>query len=292
MFKLKILLFFIVFNSFALPPNYENFYAKDKQNILWNNMVHSRWRQYPAWQGGGFCHLISSLPGLAQTFSMQTDEFPEKRIKVIHTHGVVAKINLVITGESQYTGLFKSGAIGFVRLSLAANPDDNNFIPGMALKFLIDKSYSLNILAMHNLEGQGVNHNWFAHDFSNIIPEPQSIALKTIGWFFSLVRDPPNELSLNHLANIESNGASVSNPKAPYKIIFEPAKEVKDLIEEDSKNDFRDNLNQIKKGAIIYDIYLQEDVKHPIVKVGYIQLMSNFLASEYGDYRLFFQHHY
>ena len=103
---------------------------------------------------------------------------PDGRVKWIHPLGVCGKVKFVFNNASKsYTGLFQGADYGIARLSLALDPADGHFTPGMALKFFRDNQYSGNIISMYELDGQGHNVNFFQNMFSNIIDPPTDIKL-------------------------------------------------------------------------------------------------------------------
>ena len=105
--------------------------------------------------------------------------------KVIHTVGVVGRVEWRDLGGHDYSGIFKGAQHGlarwvsvssttsasFPRLSLALEPDTSklNTAPGMGLKFLRDGRDSANLVAMYSVDGQE-SWNFFKNDFSNHIP--------------------------------------------------------------------------------------------------------------------------
>ena len=90
--------------------------------------------------------------------------------KVIHTVGVVGRVEWRDLGGHDYSGIFKGAQHGlarwvsvssttsacFPRLSLALEPDTSklNTAPGMGLKFLRDGMDSANLVAMYSVDGQ------------------------------------------------------------------------------------------------------------------------------------------
>ena len=277
-----------------LPPVYKVLTAESKQMLLWNKIEETKWSTLPPLSGKGWASIIEnlkSLISLATTFDHESDELPEGRNKFIHTYGSVAKVSFMPV-SNPYTGIFKSGAIGLVRLSLAADPALIGFTPGIALKFLINGESSLNIFAMNSLNGQGQNTNWFEHSFSNKIPRPEGIALKILEVIFDRTQKPSNFLSLNHLATMGSDGIREASPKAPYQLIFKPGQEMKGLIPRDSRRDFRENLELIHQKAVLYEVYaLASEIDQKAALVGFLVTESSFVDSQYADKKLFFRHH-
>jgi hypothetical protein len=113
--------------------------------------------------------------------------------------------------------------------------------------------------------------------------------------------------SVENLARVRINGEPVEKGKvnAPYRLIFRPTKRA--VESSDSVMDFRDDLAQnIGVGTNIYEVYALnesqemglkrggkesvEDLLGDSKRIGMIKTESEFIASKYGDYRLFFKH--
>jgi hypothetical protein len=282
-------LFGQAFAQSTLPQNYTQLSADQKRDILWSNVVETEYalgkmpKQFP------LVEMIKLFNPrfLVKTFQHQSDELPKGRIKTIHAFGSVAKIRLNITHNTPYEGLFKSGAIGIARASLAAPEGSFSFTPGIALKFLVDGKQSLNIFAMDSLDGQGKNRNYFAKTFSNELHFPKNPALKLLARAFDkavkkLGRDrTPMYLPLTHLGQGGLTPAVIK--LVPAEVSFP----------NNSKLDLRDMLSTIKAGTVIYKVFVSEARRpdHFWVELGEIVTESEFIPSRYGDEKLFFQHH-
>ena len=284
--------FFINTASFAdLPAYYQSLNAKEKQNLLWSEIQSSHAEDpYPTLSGKSFSQALELLRGLFNlkpSFDYASDEIPAGRIKIIHANGVAGKISFIPTTDHPFTGLYKTGAIGMARLSLATPPSDTDYVPGIAIKFLIPNHPSLNLHAIYLLEGQNGNWNFFANNFSNQIPHPTSWTLKAIEKIFEWTRSPANDLPLSHVASWTNDGKYVGNIVYPERIYLKPADRVKKLIPEDSREDFRKSLSKVSTGPL-YEVY--GEYKNSEYHIGTIMLKSALLASNYGDKVLFFQH--
>lgn len=287
-----LLFFLISLISYAeLPPNYQQLSSLEKQDLLWTEITKSHAQDpLPPLSGNSFYDVLAKISGLFKlnpSFDYVSDEVPAGRVKIVHANGSVGKIAFIPTNEHPFTGIYKRGGYGIARLSLATPPADNDFVPGMAIKFLIDNHSSLNLHVMHLLEGQSDNWNFFANDFSNQIPHPTGWVLKGIEKIFEWTRKPANDLPLWHLASWTSNGKFVEKPIYPSRIYFRPSNNVKNIIPADSREDFRLSLTQIPYGPL-YEVY--GDYKGQEYHIGTLMLESTLLASEYGDKVLFFQH--
>lgn len=286
-------LYFVVQSGLLaqLPSNYQELSAVEKQDLLWSEIVKSNEENsLPDITPTSFQSVLEKLKGffnLSPTFDHESDELPEGRVKILHPNGSVGKIALIPTNAHPFTGIYKSGAIGFARLSLGMPASVTSYVPGMAIKFLIDKHPSLNLHVMNALEGQEWNWNFFAKPFSNKIAHPSSWVLLAIEVIFQWTHDPANELPLWRLAAVDQNGEATGIPVYPEQIYFIPAAEVNDLIPEHSREDFRISLSQVAFGPL-YEVYgVYQGKEHHI---GTLMLESKLLASLYGDKVMFFQH--
>ncbi|WP_419418736.1 hypothetical protein ACNVED_09255 [Legionella sp. D16C41] len=284
--------FFVNLSVYAqLPNNYQELSAQQKQDLLWEEITKSnKINSLPELTGNSFKEVLQKLKGifnLSPTFDHESDELPVGRVKIIHANGSVGKITFIPVPNHPFTGIYQTGAIGLARLSLAIPPAENNYIPGMAIKFLVSQHASLNLQVMNSLDGQQANWNYFAKDFSNKIAHPTSWVLKAIEKIFEWTRDPANDLPIWHLAAWTSEGKFDGIPVFPEQIYFKPSSSVIGIIPENSREDFRLSFLQIPVGPM-YEVYGKYHGKE--YHIGTLMLESTLLASYYGDRELFFQH--
>lgn len=274
-----------------LPSNYQSLNAIDKQDLLWNEILTSNAVDpLPPLSGNTFTEMLEKLRGLFNlkpSFDYVSDEEPVGRIKIIHANGSVGKIEFIPAANQPFSGVYHTGAIGLVRLSLAVSPTDDGYVPGMAVKFLLPHHESLNLHAIYLLEGQNDNWNFFANTFSNEVPDPTTWILKLIDEIFEWTRSPATKLPLWHVAAWTNEGQYVSNVVFPDRIYFKPSDQVKNLIPATSREDFRKSLSRIPMGPL-YEVY--GEYRGREYDIGTIVLKSALLASNYGDQKLFFQH--
>ncbi|STX51037.1 Uncharacterised protein [Legionella busanensis] len=287
-----LLYLFININVFAqLPNDYQDLSAKQKQDLLWDEVVKShKFNPLPKLSGNSFKEVLEKIKGiftLSATFDHFSDEIPKGRVKIIHANGSVAKIAFIPTPNHPFTGIYQQGAIGVARFSLAISPTDTTYIPGMAIKFLVSGNPSLNLQVMNSLEGQQENWNYFAKEFTNHIAHPTSWTLKAIEQIFEWTRDPANDLPLWHLAAWTSEGKFKGIPVFPEQIYFRPSNAVTEIIPENSREDFRLSFAKIPQGPL-YEVYGKYHGQE--YHIGTLMLESDLLASYYGDKELFFQH--
>ena len=144
------------------------------------------------------------------------------RNKTIHPQGVVGKVQWVDFGGHPYTGMFRGADTGYARLSLAAPIDTRtpNMKPGMGVKLLRDGYDSANFVSMYGVDGQETL-NWFAHDFTNHIPDAKSVALKPLESHFSNVTKYISEVGLSEMASVTQDGTA-ETPNFPFMLRFKP----------------------------------------------------------------------
>ena len=282
-----------------LPDNYQSMTAQEKQDYLWNNILETKWDDLPELSGGGWSGILKNLKAvlrLRESFDHVSDEMPldenqELRPKIIHPWGTAVKIEFVPNKEAlEYlTGIYQ-GAIGLARLSLAGDPSKIDYTPGMALKFFMDGQPSVNLHVMNSLDGQGDNQNFFEYEFSNILPKPKKWILKPLEFWFSRFVKNPRHLNIDHLALQKQSGEWEANPSGLSQIFFVPTEECQ--MDSDTSLDFREGLEGFPVDSRLYQvegIYPSSPNERWII--GDIYTRSEFVASEYGDKRLYFQHH-
>ena len=290
---LFIIVFFILGHvAFAaLPSYYQEMSATEKQSLLWNNILASNLENgQPSTSQHGWGAALKKIKAfftLKTTFDHESDEIPHGRIKIIHENGSVGKIKFNPTPDHPFTGIFQTGGIGLARLSLAVNPEKSGYVPGIAVKFLINNQPSLNIVAMHSLEGQGEDWNFFAKNFTTAIDNAQSFTLKILERVFKWTHNPANDLPVSHLSEIDTNSDLVAEPVSPTMLTLVPSKTVQAQINPKSRTDFRTSLSSIPIGPL-YEIY--GNLNGVEYHIGSLVLDSTLVASEYGDRELFFQH--
>lgn len=125
------------------------------------------------------------------------------RNKTIHAQGAVSKITWKNLGGHPYTGMFKGADAGYARLSVAKPVDTKtpNLAPGMGIKLLRDGQDSANFVCMFGVDGQD-SLNFFANDFSNHIPNPNSLALKPLEARFATQTQWIQTVGLSEMASM------------------------------------------------------------------------------------------
>lgn len=297
-FRLSFMFLFIfqfVLTAEDLSSDYQTKKALEKQELLFKQIENSKYQKLPT-VGVSFFDMINlfDVKYLTKTISHQSDEMPAKRKRLIHTYGAVAKITFKPSIDTPYTGLFKSIVPAIIRASVVRY-DPNNLMPGIAVKFLVDGAPSVNTLGLHNIDGQGKDYNFFANPFSNIIPPPKSSLMVSVLDAFTKAAKIFNQeanamkVSLNDFARINSDGSNEDNPISPEQIFFYPTKDV--LQDSKDNRDFRIKLSELPIGTKLFDLYAKNpDSTNDLLLIGEITLDSPFIASKYGDEKIFFQH--
>ncbi|HEY2986750.1 MAG TPA: hypothetical protein VGL11_03425 [Candidatus Binatia bacterium] len=255
---------------------------------------------------------------LSETLTRTGDELETPKRKLFHTYGATAKIVFTPEPETPYTGILAETAHGLARFSYAGPVAGVGIVPGLGIKFPVDGDHaSENLVVMRKLDrqqslggffGTRSQNSVFQNPFTNILPAPSSlnIIMRAVKRRFEKVVETGKGLHqpLENLAAVHTNGNSVAADKivAPYRVIFRPTPQAQDAS--DPSIDFRDDLaRNIKIAATIYEIFAltepqETDLKETGVeallphakKIGALATESEFIASRYGDYRLFFKH--
>lgn len=272
-------------------------YAKEKLTYHYNMMKETKYNILPLIKPDlKSTSVLFNRKALSEAYLNKTEERTciQGKFKPIHTNGISAPISFkpLLSQENKYTGLYKSGFNGIIRLSRATSMDSIPYIYGFALKAFIDSNPSVNFHAMYSLDGQENDDNFFLNTFSTTINSPKSTLLKIISFFFNksipFISNDPKERPVNEKtiplvesASIECDGKHIENPIFPTKLLFIP----KIKLEKETTDDFRIHiLNQVKSPNELYDVY--DDGK---LLIGKIELIDDFIASSHGDY-MHFEH--
>jgi hypothetical protein len=93
-------------------------------------------------------------------------------------------------------------------------------------------------------------------------------------------------------AQVMSDGTAVpaADVSAPYQITLQPTAEITAAYQAVINKDMRLGLGQIAAGSALFEVQVRESASAEPKVIGSIVTESEFLASEFGDKSLFFQH--
>jgi predicted flap endonuclease-1-like 5' DNA nuclease len=284
-----------------VTQEYKSASAAGKQAILWKAVEGTRYSKVPPIQFSFIYFGIRflSLPFLSQPFDVTLDVRPP-RTKWLHQFGTIAKAEFVpnLNPPPNYeeiyppfSGLFETGALGVVRLSLAMNT--RFYITGISLKLFVDGKSSQNLVANPSLDPQDTK-NFFELGMTDRLPEsvkfpfglPPARALSN--WWMGMI-SPPRDQPVAHFARVKSNGDPVTNPRVPYQVFCIPASD--ELMQDpNTTEDFRALIGKIKPDTVLYRVHARASEDGPWIPIASIKNTSKFLTSEFDDRVLSYHH--
>ena len=279
------------FSSFK----YQSTSSKDKMNKIWGKLSEN---QTPYGWYSQFTLGQIFLYDMSKSFTTYSDSMIEGRKKLIHSVGVVGKVEFESV-PSPYTGIFKGCKNVILRLSAAKEPDttkttpegaESNFTPGFGIKFLRDSMPSANLVAMFSVDGQP-SWNFFKNDFSNHVPAPDGLDVKLLAVKFGTAQKEIGTIGLKTLAQYDEMGKA-NEAHFPFKLIFRPRKEIKSRFSDSYVNNFVDQLKTIEVNTPLYDVLAVPTLGEKTIKVGTLVTKTKFITSNWGDKSLFFQHNF
>ena len=297
-----------------LPKNYQKLSACSKRDVLWDHISSSHYRRLLGLdEVDAFALLSQTLTGtLSKKMDFSSDVSPEGWSKSIHSQGSTAQVrfDVAVDGSHPYTGLFaQSSTCALLRLSLTGNPHQKSLMgvgkkrgmaPGLALKIFVDGRASQDISLLTSLTGQGENHNFFAHEFSNQVAAVQTPEMMAVHQAFKTVSKYPERLSVAGASQWLPNGEKVMVSKAPSKIVFVPVYQGMD--EQEADEDIRTKFHRIPVGSTLFRVFAEVDPQYDdegeegtavaVLRhyIGKIVTTSQFVSSQFGDEKLFFKH--
>ncbi|MFT6068438.1 MAG: hypothetical protein ACJAT2_000205 [Bacteriovoracaceae bacterium] len=291
-----------------IPKDYEKLDGCKKQEFLWKEIEDSKHSKLPKFEKMNVFKLVGmGFQSMTKKVEHAYDVAPDDWKKYLHRRGAVAKVKIVASPESNLTGVFQGAECALLRLSLTYKPTKKRDVaPGLALKVLRDKMPSANVSALYTLEGQGKNYNFFKNPLSNIVPIGSDIGLKLVHSIFKRVTDYPEQLGTKDMASFDSEGNKIASINSPKQIFFVPTEAISKKFS-DKKHDVREDFLTIDSGTVLYKIYsvdsihkdfnyhdysigkMEEFLKDSTM-IGEVVMTSPFVASEFGDTKIFFKH--
>ena len=279
-----------------LPAGFAARSAADKLALLWSCVTSD---PYPPGA------LPTAVPGTLSrlrlfthafnraSFEHESDELPEGRGKLLHTYGTVACVTLEVTGTHAYTGVFATGGPALLRFSDGAGGP--RFTPSLALKFPVDGGPSLNYFALPYQPRRSRERDPLTGVYANASVSPRTFDAKLLAKAFQRTANAlggkrlyATYLPLHHLAGRGLDGEPVAAPCVPDRLEVRPTEAARAAAAEAS--DFRARLASLPEGTTVFDLSVAPAIDAPAVPFGTLRLDTRFVASRWGDERLFFQH--
>ncbi|MBO9667279.1 MAG: hypothetical protein J7501_10760 [Bdellovibrio sp.] len=289
----------------SAPAQYESLKACDKQNVLWNEIQKTVYKDLPDYRALGLRQIIGlSQQEISIKGQHLSDFAPKGWTKFLHGRASIAKIK-VVPVTNKYSGMFQGVDCGLLRLSLTSEVTSSRPVaPGLALKVLRDGTYSTNISALVSLDGQGQDFNFFKYPMSNIVPIGTSFGQKIVHKIFLNASPYPEELAIKEFSEMDQKGHRVANPLSPRQVFFVPAK---NLYFSSQEHDVRNDFAKVPTNTVIYQVravsdkfknfdyskYQPETVQAMLTDsehIADIVTTSEFLSSSFGDDGIFFRH--
>ena len=233
-----------------------------------------------------------------------TDEMPgagnNRRNKLVHQQGLVAKAKFVPVANTAYTGVFKGSDQVIVRMSetdLIADGISEAANPSIALKFLRTGRGSANQFGMVSFEGTS-SWNFFANPFATHLPNHEGeCGPKTIAKYNAMATPFIYQNGSYDMGLYDQDGNQEAVPNFPYYMEFVPTAGVP---ETDGNSRFFEQLNgdAIPANTTLFEVWGLDEPSTSggswraasMFKIGEIVTTTAFTQSLWGDERLFFKH--
>jgi len=233
------------------------------------------------------------LESMRTTFDSRWEVMPAGREKVIHVQGVHCSFELSVSAESVFTGIFAPGKVaGLIRLGSASNVEGlgGQIFPGLGIKFLRSGVHSANFVALRTA-GPGGNTNFFDSEISSHAAPNKN--LQRLGKF-QQASGCIDMVGLSDVCAHTQDGEKVDKPVFPFKVIFEPAGNLKFANTKKTNSELLRELATIKAGTKLFDVYTVADPAHEKAGkrtfLGSLSTTSQCHQSLFGDQKLFFRH--
>lgn len=265
---------------------------------LYANIQNSAYRELPPLRRAPFLSAIRRLAStdfLRQSFLLKGDELPPDRQRWIHRFGSVARIRFV-PRTNRYTGLFSAPTDGLIRLSVSLPLVGDGQISGIAIKFPVTDRPSENILLIPDFRMKS-EPSFFNRPFNTKISSPHfrdGLGLQLLKERFeaALRQICPQQsafrIPLDGMASTHVDGRNVATPVTPFALQLRPSDTMKDRWV--GQEDFRRELAALGDNFPLYEVWARARDEAPWRHIGTLYVTAPFIASHYGDERLFFSH--
>ena len=277
-----------------LPDHYLSAKATEKLDMLWERVVAGTYEgDLPSLSVGLDSAKLLSKSYNRRTIEHASDELPEGRRKLIHPFGSVARVRLRVVNPRSYTGLFAGDSVGLVRFSDGGGGTKD---PSFALKLPVDGQRSRNLLANLAVHTDDDNPHPLSLPLSSSTPEPERPELVLLSKPFDAAAKAAAAGRLRAiyqpllpLAGVTQGGEPIEAPQAPDRVEWRPTDEARAACVD--RGDWRLGFAEIPEGTTLYRLHVASVPEATPVPWAELILTSRFVASRYGDEKLFFQHH-
>ena len=279
----------------SLPSDYEKRSAREKSDLLWANVNADPYpdAKLPTRAPSPIARIKLFSVNFNKGSFAPGDELPPDRPKLVHTYGSCARVSLHITEKHPYTGMLARGGDALVRFSDAKG--GGTFLPSLAFKFFVDGRLSTNVLVLPSDYREKGDLRCFSSTYCNATLPAKELDTKLVQYTFQKTAKALNAtrlyavyLPLHDFASIHPDGTKPESPLVPDRIEFVPTDAVKKACPNDP--DFRRALAAIPAGTVLFRVFASANIDKPVEPIGEVRLDSAWVASAYGDARLFFQH--
>ncbi|MBK9263788.1 MAG: hypothetical protein IPM54_28795 [Polyangiaceae bacterium] len=279
----------------SLPSDYEKRSAREKGDLLWANVNADPYpdAKLPTRAPSPIARLKLFSVDFNKGSFVPGDELPPDRPKLVHTYGTCARMSLRITEKHPYTGMLEQGGDALVRFSDAKG--GSAFLPSLAFKFFVDGRSSTNVLVLPSAYRDKGDLRCFSSAYCNATPPAKELDSKLVQHSFQKTAKAMGAsrlyavyLPLHDFASIRADGTKSENPVVPDRLEFVPTDGAKAACPD--LPDFRRALAAIPVGTILFRVFAAPNIDKPSEPIGEVRLDSPWVASAYGDTRLFFQH--
>lgn len=298
--------------------------AADKRDAIWKHVV-----PYTAaeerrlsetmtlWDRVQFGSKALRPKYLRATLNHRGDVMPSShKAKVLHPYGVVAPVEWVPAKKKHvFSGLFKTGTVGLLRLSLGVPNWRKEWLPGLALKLFIDDQAPADVVAVASLNpitrdderGQffrstlrtRVEAPWRGSNGWALYTAAQQTLDKHATKPPGRPRNRPSALVFptTSVALRTRDGKAVKTAKSPIELRFRPTQDADAQWQafRGADDHFRRKFESISPGTALYDvegIHRTRNLSKRVIPLGTLKLTHPFVGGSYGDTQLFFRHNF
>ena len=215
-------------------------------------------------------------------------------LQAINGVGGICQFKLDINANSPFTGLFQPGQIsGLIRLGAAKEYVNDDFLPGIGIKFLRTGVSSGNFVGLNSLNAQTGSWDMFQSEmYNHVSPIVEGIAETVLAQRFCQTNHCITKVGLSNVCKYDQDGNEVADPIFPFKVTLTPKDQGFSKDQPGSIAELQKQFANIAPGSKLYTLTAMQspdDVEGiylgDLVSDGQCVTGSNF-----GDNKLFFKH--